>query len=39
LTWVSGITYPKIKDAPFYSEIKKKIHDILKNKIIVGHSL
>lgn len=39
LTWVSGITYEKIKNSPTLEEVKDKIHKILLNKTIVGHSL
>ncbi|KAL4476210.1 hypothetical protein ABPG74_009943 [Tetrahymena malaccensis] len=39
LTKVSGITFTHIKNAPTYPEVKNKIFDLLKDKIIVGHSV
>ncbi|EAR87918.3 RNA exonuclease 1 DEDDh 3'-5' exonuclease domain protein (macronuclear) [Tetrahymena thermophila SB210] len=39
LTKVSGITFTHIKNAPTYPEVKNKIFEILKDKIIVGHSV
>ncbi|KAL4499640.1 hypothetical protein ABPG72_017180 [Tetrahymena utriculariae] len=39
LTKVSGITFTHIKNAPTFPEVKNKIFEILKDKIIVGHSV
>lgn len=39
LTQVSGITYTHIKNAPTFPQVKEKIFSILKDKIIVGHSI
>ena len=39
LTWVSGITFTKIKDAPVFALVKDKVHDILRGRTIVGHSV
>lgn len=39
LTWVSGITYQKIKDCSTFDAFKEKIFSLLKDKIIVGHTL
>ena len=41
-TWVSGVTPDKLRTengAIFFKEAKKKAHAILKDKIIVGHSV
>jgi RNA exonuclease 4 len=41
-TWVSGVTPDKLKTengAIFFKEAKKIAHRILKDKIIVGHSI
>ena len=38
-TWVSGVTPIHIKNAKPFKEAKEEAHRILRNKIIVGHSL
>lgn len=38
-TWVSGIQPGHMLKAEPFSEILPKIHSLLKDKIIVGHSL
>jgi len=39
LTWVSGITPAKLKNAGTYDHHIGEILDILKNRIIIGHSI
>ena len=39
LTWVSGITPESLKDAKPYEAYQTEILDILKGRIIVGHTI
>lgn len=39
LTYVSGITQQKIRFAPLFSDVKARIFGLLKNKVVVGHTL
>lgn len=38
-TWVSGVAPHHMHTAKPFKEAKSEVHKILKNKIIVGHSL
>ncbi|KAG4098649.1 exonuclease [Neocallimastix lanati (nom. inval.)] len=38
-THVSGITKEILKDAEPFLEVQKEVADILKNKLVIGHSL
>jgi RNA exonuclease 4 len=39
VTWVSGIKPHHLKDAKTFEEHKTQIYRIMKDKLIVGHSL
>jgi len=39
LTWVSGVSYEKLRGCCNYSFYKKEISEILNDKLVVGHSL
>jgi DNA polymerase III epsilon subunit-like protein len=39
LTYVSGITQQKIRFAPLFTDVKARIFGLLKNKVVVGHTL
>ena len=38
-TSVSGVRLSDVKDAPSYAKVQKKVHDILKGRVLVGHAL
>ncbi|KAI9293412.1 hypothetical protein K502DRAFT_338075 [Neoconidiobolus thromboides FSU 785] len=38
-TWVSGILPKHLKDAPSFEEVQIKVLELLKNRILVGHSI
>jgi DNA polymerase III epsilon subunit-like protein len=38
-SWVSGIYPHHLKDASDFEDVQKKIADLLKNRILVGHAL
>lgn len=39
LTWVSGVTREKVENSKYYEFHHDKIMDILRDKIIIGHTL
>lgn len=39
VTFVSGVTYELIKHAPSWLELRPKVESILKNTILVGHTI
>ncbi|KTW32326.1 uncharacterized protein T551_00416 [Pneumocystis jirovecii RU7] len=38
-THINGITQADLKNAPSFEEVQSKVADLLKNRILVGHSL
>ncbi|KTW27338.1 hypothetical protein T552_02321 [Pneumocystis carinii B80] len=38
-TWINGITRSDLENAPSFEEVQKKVSEILKNKILIGHAI
>lgn len=38
-TWITGITRSDLENAPSFEEVQKKVSEILKDKILIGHAI
>ncbi len=38
-TWVSGVTAAHMKDAISFQDAQKQVADLMKNRILIGHSI
>ncbi|EMR08735.1 hypothetical protein PNEG_02910 [Pneumocystis murina B123] len=38
-TWISGVTHSDLEKAPSFEEVQRKVSDLLKNRILIGHAI